>query len=249
MDRHTCFETGLHPSSDAMREELRVLVVEDDIAIARLIEIHLKAEGYFVACCHNGTEAMHQLQEQPWQLVILDRMLPGRSGMHILRWLRHSDPERYVPVLMVTALDQTSERVHGLKQGADDYLAKPFEPEELVARVEALLRRTTRMETKIKFKNIQLDPDIPELRIFGKCVDLRRLEFQLLHALMKREGKVCRREYLLNHVWGRDAFVEPRTVDVAVKRLRNSLAGHNFSDCIETVRGVGYRFVQPVPGQ
>ncbi len=221
----------------------RILIVEDDIAIARLIEIHLKAVGYFVACCHDGIEAMHQLQGQRWQLVVLDRMLPGRSGMHILRWLRNSDEGKHLLVLMVTALGQTSERVHGLKEGADDYLAKPFEPEELVARVNALLRRTIQAETKITFATIQLDPEIPEVRIHGEAVNLRRLEFLLLYALMKREGKVCRREYLLDHVWGRDAFVEPRTVDVAVKRLRKSLAICGGADYIETVRGVGYRFV------
>jgi DNA-binding response OmpR family regulator len=242
-------EDDVHSSSNAMiREESRILVVEDDSAIARLIEIHLKAAGYQVVCCANGIEAMHQLQEHVWSLVILDRLLPGKGGMQILRWIRSENDLKHLPVMVVTALGQTSERVYGLKQGADDYLPKPFEPDEMVARVDALLRRTGMEKAGLRCAHIQLDPEVPEVRVRGKSLELRRLEFLLLYELMKRAGKVCRREYLLDHVWGRDVFVEPRTVDVTVKRLRRSLAAHGVSDCIETVRGIGYRFVDPDGG-
>jgi len=163
--------------------------------------------------------------------------------MKILRWLnRLGRKENPLPVLIVTALGQTSERVLGLNEGADDYLSKPFEPEELVARVAALLRRTGSSDNKVCCSGIELDPEIPEVRVHGKKVDLRRLEFQLLYAMMKRAGKVCRREYLLNHVWGINVYVEPRTVDVTVKRLRKALSRCGGDDYIETVRGIGYRF-------
>ncbi len=223
-------------------EQEEILVVEDDEAIARLIALNLRASGYRVATCGNGSDAMRLLQERRWRLVVLDRMLPGTSGMKVLRWLNNSKQKDRVPVLMVTALGQTSERVHGLSEGADDYLAKPFEPEELVARVGALLRRSEPVSAGLTVADIHLDPDVPEVRVNGQVIDLRRLEFQLLHELMKKAGKVCRREYLLDHVWGRDAFVEPRTVDVAVKRLRKSLSVAGAANCIKTIRGIGYRF-------
>jgi len=220
----------------------KILVVEDDRVIARLIEIHLKAEGYQVVLCGDGQEAMALLEDDVWRLVVLDRMLPGASGMKVLRWLNRSDRKGRLPVLIVTALGQTSELVLGLNEGADDYLPKPFEPEELVARVAALLRRSESPDSRICCSGVELDPEIPEVRLHGRRVDLRRLEFQLLYELMKRAGKVCRREYLLNNVWGINVYVEPRTVDVTVKRLRKALSKHGGEDCIETVRGIGYRF-------
>jgi len=239
-----------HPSRGAkrcdsltgMNSQKKILVVEDDKAIARLIELHLKAAGHQVIVCGDGQEAMSLLQDGGWRLIVLDRMLPGASGMKILRWLNRPGCKEHLPVLIVTALGQTSERVHGLNEGADDYLPKPFEPDELVARVAALLRRSEPPGRCLGCSGIELDPEIPEVRVRGKKVDLRRLEFQLLYELMKRAGKVCRREYLLDHVWGVNVYVEPRTVDVTVKRLRKALSGRGGDDCIETVRGIGYRF-------
>jgi len=226
-----------------MHSEQEILVVEDDGAIARLIEMNLRAAGFRVTICGDGTEAMHLLQESRWRLIVLDRMLPGASGMKILRWLNNRKREERVPVLIVTALGQPSERVHGLNEGADDYLPKPFEPEELVARVRALLRRVEPASEALRLAGIELDPEVPEVLVRGSRVDLRKLEFRLLQELMLRAGKVCRREYLLDRVWGINTFVEPRTVDVTVKRLRKALAAHGAAESIETVRGIGYRFV------
>ncbi len=224
-------------------KQAAILIVEDDEAIARLIELHLKAAGHQAVTCGDGYEAMRLLQQQRWRLVVLDRMLPGASGMKILRWLNSDKQETRVPVLMVTALGQTSERIYGLNEGADDYLSKPFEPEELVARVSALLRRAEPASHSLAQAGIELDPEVPEVRVHGARVDLRKLEFLLLQELMKRTGKVCRRDYLLDHVWGTSAFVELRTVDATVKRLRRALAEHGVENCVETVRGIGYRFV------
>jgi len=222
-----------------------VLIVEDDVAIARLMEMYLQRDGFTVAGCTDGNEAMRLMQEASYRLIILDRMLPGKRGMEILRWLRKQDGIAATPVLMVTALGSTEEKVHGLKEGADDYLPKPFEPEELMARVHALLRRAGTVSAQphaVDAGDIVLDADAMEVTINGKTLDLRPLEFKLLQVLMAKQGKVRSREYLLDHVWGINSFVELRTVDVTVKRLRKSLAEHGFADAIKTIRGAGYRY-------
>ncbi|MCF7822323.1 MAG: response regulator transcription factor [Mariprofundaceae bacterium] len=224
-----------------------VLIVEDDLAIARLIEMYLKNEGLTVAGCVDGDEAIRMLQESSFRLLILDRMLPGKRGMDILRWLRKQKAVSTLPVLMVTALGSTEERVHGLKEGADDYLPKPFEPAELVARVQALLRRSD-APAKAPARTegaIELDKDAMEVTVNGKVLDLRPLEFRLLQVLMEKPGKVRSREYLLDHVWGMNSFVEMRTVDVTVKRLRKALGKHGLSESIKTIRGAGYRYSAP----
>jgi len=221
----------------------RILIVEDDEAIARLIELHLHRAGYEAVVCPDGDEAMRHLQAHTWRLVILDRMLPGTSGMQILRWLNRSGQEDKTPVLMVTALGMTADKVQGLSAGADDYLSKPFEPEELVARVGALLRRSeTQIENVLSRDGIVVDMDSLDVTINGQSVELRPLEVRLLLALMSKPGKTRSREYLLDHVWGHGTFVEPRTVDVTVKRLRAALRDLGRTSCIETVRGLGYRF-------
>ncbi len=221
-----------------------VLIVEDDVAIARLIEMYLRKEGLTVAGCTNGDEAIRMLQDSSFRLLILDRMLPGRRGMDILRWLRKQESISTLPVLMVTALGSTEEKVRGLKEGADDYLPKPFEPVELVARVQALLRRSNSSTTRSGQTEgaIELDKDAMEVIVNGKVLDLRPLEFKLLQALMEKQGKVRSREYLLDRVWGMNSFVEMRTVDVTVKRLRKALEVHGLSESIKTIRGAGYRY-------
>jgi DNA-binding response OmpR family regulator len=223
-----------------------ILIVEDDVAIARLMEMYLKKEGFSMATCADGSEAIRMLEEHVYRLVILDRMLPGKRGMEILRWLRKQEKGGTTPILMVTALGSTEEKVHGLKEGADDYLPKPFEPEELIARVHALLRRAV-SAGKPSFDDnagdIVIDADAMEVTIHGKALDLRPLEFKLLQVLMKKPGKVRSREYLLDHVWGINSFVELRTVDVTVKRLRKSLSEHGYAEAIKTIRGAGYRYL------
>lgn len=222
-----------------------ILIVEDDAAIGRLIQLHLQVAGYAADLCETGDQAMEQLAGGHWDLLILDRMLPGPSGMQVLRWLRGREGEVRLPVLMVTALGQTAERVQGLNEGADDYLAKPFEPEELVARVAALLRRN-RPASKLSVAGIDLDPEAVAVHVHGQPLNLRPMEFKLLQVMMAKPGRVRSREYLLNHVWGSDHFVEPRTVDATIKRLRQALAVHKLANRIETVRSMGYRFVEQV---
>jgi len=219
-----------------------ILIVEDDAPIARLMQMHLEAAGLFAEICGHGDKAMELLQEGKYRAVVLDRMLPGSGGMRVLRFIRRN-PEEMLPVLMVTALGQTADRVQGLNEGADDYLAKPFEPEELVARVQALLRRSyAKAEAALSHGDISLDSDTYRVSIGEQSVTLRPLEYRLLQRLMKKPGKTRSRDYLLDHVWGQETYVEPRTVDVTVKRLRKALTQCGAGDCVETIRGMGYRF-------
>ncbi len=225
-----------------------VLIVEDDVAIARLIDMYLKKEDLNVSVCSDGNEAIQMLQSNSFRLLILDRMLPGKRGMDILRWLRKQNGISGMPVLMVTALGSTEERVRGLKEGADDYLPKPFEPEELVARAHALLRRSAPVSvasSSTAVAGIVVDLDAMEASVGGELLELRPLEFKLLQVLMERPGKVRSREHLLDHVWGVNSFVELRTVDATVKRLRGALDKHGLAEVIKTVRGAGYRFTAP----
>ncbi|MDX8397300.1 MAG: response regulator [Mariprofundaceae bacterium] len=226
--------------------QVDVLVVEDEAPIARLMEIHLQRAGYTVQCCGDGSEALELLAANDYKLLVLDRMLPGMRGLDLLRWLRKQDRMVELPVLMVTALGLTEERVRGLNEGADDYLPKPFEPSELIARIQALLRRSKHVNalSESKPSKIEMDSDAQEAFVRGEKVGLRPLEFRLLKRLMKKPGKVRSREYLLDHVWGVNSFVEERTVDVTVKRLRKALDEHGLGDCVVTVRGAGYRFVE-----
>ncbi len=225
------------------KHKQKILIVEDDAPIARLMQMHIEAAGHKVHCCADGNKAIELLQEESWILVILDRMLPGADGMRVLRFIRRTNQEEMIPVLMVTALGQTAERVQGLNEGADDYLAKPFEPKELVARVQALLRRSSPVEgERLSEGGIEMNPDAYEIIVHGCSVVLRPLEYRLLQLLMKKPGKTRNRDYLLDHVWGRDTYVEPRTVDVTVKRLRKALKKCGAGDSVETIRGMGYRF-------
>jgi len=223
---------------------IQILIVEDDPAIARLMQIHLQKVGYHIEICGNGLDAQGLLEKQHYQVVILDRMIPGKRGLDVLRWIRGQEGQlATIPVLMVTALSMIEERVRGLNEGADDYLTKPFEPEELVARVAALLRRGTSPQTATCTTNsIELDEASVQVHIAGEHVPLPLLEFKLLQTLTQKPGRVFSREQLLNQVWGINSFIEERTVDATIKRLRKTLATHGQGDCIQTVRGMGYRF-------
>ncbi len=223
-----------------------ILIIEDEEPIARLMALHLRAAGFSTRCCSDGDTALAALRDGSWRLVVLDRMIPGTGGMQVLRWLKKSPSCMHLPVLMVTALGMPGERVQGLNEGADDYLPKPFEPEELVARTRALLRRTRVQEGgSAVTPTLRLDPEVPVIYDGDRRVEVRPLEYRLLQVLMDKPGKTRSREYLLDHVWGRDVFVEARTVDVTVKRLRKALDEIGRKDCIETVRSMGYRFIIP----
>jgi len=221
-----------------------VLIVEDDTAIARLLDLHLTHAGYQTDSCKNGREAADILMAGNYNILVLDRMIPGMSGLELTRWLRKQDKTRYLPILMITALGMPEERIRGLNEGVDDYLGKPFEPEEVVARVKALLRRNNNGEETdgLAVGPVRLNTDTLNAKVGERTIELRPLEFKLLQALMKKPEKVRSREYLLNNVWGVNSFVEERTVDVTIKRLRKALGKHDTGRCIRTIRGAGYCF-------
>src|SRR5208283_4871428 len=222
----------------------RILVVEDESDLALLLAYNLEAEGYVVESVERGDEAELRLAESAPDLVILDWMLPGVSGLEICRRLRARETTRTLPVIMVTARGEEAERVRGLSVGADDYVVKPFSVPELMARVRALLRRARpeRVAVKLVAGDLELDRETRRVRRSGRDVHLGPTEFRLLEYLMEKPGRVFARSQLLDSVWGFSAEIDERTVDVHIGRLRKALAQDDREDPIRTVRGSGYAF-------
>ena len=220
----------------------RILVVEDEIDVALLISYNLEAEGYVVESVARGDEAELRLAESLPDLVILDWMLPGLSGIEICRRLRARETTRTLPVIMVTARNEESERVRGLAVGADDYVVKPFSVIELMARVHALLRRSRpeRVAERLYVGDLDLDRLTHRVRRGDRDIRLGPIDFRLLEYLLEKPGRVFSRAQLLDLVWGRSAEVDERTVDVHIGRLRKRLSKGRERDPIRTVRGAGY---------
>ena len=222
----------------------RILVVEDDAAIAELVRYNLEAEHLHTAIAATGEEAELQVAEDHFDLIVLDWMLPGLSGIELCRRLRRREDLRNVPILMLTARGEEGDRVRGLATGADDYVVKPFSVLELVARVKALLRRAApnRIVDILRAGDIVLNRTQHRVTRREREVRLGPTEFRLLAFFMENSGRVLSRQQLLDGVWGRDAFIDGRTVDVHVGRLRKALIRGSDSDPIRTVRGAGYSF-------
>jgi two-component system phosphate regulon response regulator PhoB len=219
-----------------------VMVVEDEASLVTILRYNLEKEGYNVTEASDGEEAVTVADETPPDAVILDWMLPRMSGIEVCRQLRRKPETRNVPIIMLTARSEETDKVRGLNVGADDYMTKPFSMPELVARVRALLRRAKPSQTKgqLSFGDIVLDLDAHRVSRGGRYVHLGPTEFRLLQYLMERPGTVFSREELLNGVWGPDIYVEPRTVDVHIRRLRKALNADDSADVIRTVRAAGY---------
>lgn len=221
-----------------------VLIVEDEEAISLLLRYNLEAEGYRVGVCARGDEAEMMISEDQPDLLLLDWMLPGLSGIEICRRLRNRGETERMPILMLTARGEEQERIRGLATGADDYVVKPFSLPELTARVRALLRRAKPevVSSMLKGGDLELDRETRRVRRGVREVHLGPTEFRLLEYLMQTPGRVFSREQLLNGVWGHDVYVDERTVDVHVGRLRKALNRGRDKDPIRTVRGAGYAF-------
>ena len=219
-----------------------ILIVEDEEALTLLLRYNLETQGYEVETIARGDEADTRLREGTPDLVILDWMLPGLSGIELCRRLRARPQTRQLPIIMLTARGEESERVRGLSTGADDYIVKPFSVPELLARVNALLRRASpeRVADMLSFGDIAIDREKKRVSRAGQSVDLGPTEYRLLEFLMERPGRVFSREQLLDGVWGSDIYIDERTVDVHVGRLRKALNRGHESDPIRTVRGAGY---------
>jgi two-component system phosphate regulon response regulator PhoB len=228
-----------------------ILIVEDEDALTLLLRYNLEAAGYDVESVARGDEADLRLREAIPDVVILDWMLPGVSGIELCRRLRSRPETRQLPIVMLTARGEESERVRGLSTGADDYVVKPFSVPELLARVAALLRRASpeRVADVLGFGDIAIDREKKRVTRGGRPIDLGPTEYRLLEFLMERPGRVFSREQLLDGVWGSDIYIDERTVDVHVGRLRKALNRGDEVDPIRTVRGSGYalddRFGKP----
>ena len=220
----------------------RIMVVEDEEALGTLLSYNLEAEGYDVEVIPRGDEADIRLQERVPDLLLLDWMLPGVSGIELCRRLRMRPETERLPVIMLTARGEESERVRGLSTGADDYVVKPFSTPELMARVKAMLRRVrpSAISSLLKCGDVELDRETYRVHRRSREIRLGPTEFKLLEFFMASPGRVFSRSQLLDGVWGHDIYVDERTVDVHVGRLRKALNLSTMPDVIRTVRGAGY---------
>ena len=220
-----------------------VLIVEDDRNIADLLRLYLEKEGYTVVIAPDGMRGVEQFRTVHPSLVLLDVMLPGLDGWGVCRAIR---AESQTPIIMLTAKSETEDKVNGLKQGADDYITKPFEMKEVLARIEAVLRRSgiepEKSRRRLEFDKLVIDMDAFELTVDGKKVPTPPKEMELLYHLASTPNRVYTRNQLLDEVWGFDYFGDTRTVDVHIKRLREKLEGVSDQWDLKTVWGVGYKF-------
>jgi two-component system phosphate regulon response regulator PhoB len=222
----------------------RILIVEDDSSLLMLLRYALEAEGFAVEACENGEDAEILIREHSPDLLVLDWMLPGVAGIELCRRLRAGARTKALPILMLTARSEESDRVRGLTTGADDYVVKPFSPAELTARIKGLLRRSDpgRLADRLVAGDIELDRDAHRVLRNGRELHLGPTEYKLLEYFMQSPGRVLSRNQLLDGVWGRDTYIDERTVDVHIGRLRRCLIRGRERDPIRTVRGAGYVF-------
>ncbi|MBA4218123.1 MAG: phosphate regulon transcriptional regulator PhoB [Roseateles sp.] len=224
----------------------RILVVEDESAIAELISINLRHAGFEVTLAGNATQAQYEVDRVLPDLVVLDWMLPGQSGVALARQWRGAVRTKELPIIMLTARAEEGDKIAGLDAGADDYVTKPFSTNELLARIRAVLRRKApeALDSAVEVGPLLLDPGTRRVSRDGVEVKLGPTEFRLLHFLMTHPERVHSRSQLLDRVWGDHVFIEERTIDVHVKRLREALERVQCARMIETVRGAGYRLTQ-----
>ena len=221
-----------------------ILIVEDDVAIREMLRFVLQQENFDIVEAEDAEYAQAQIDLIHPSLILLDWMLPGMSGVEFARRLKRGARTRNIPIVLITARGEETDKVKGLESGADDYVTKPFSTRELVARIRAVLRRSSPHESNevVESGGLTLNPTVRQVVADGKVVDLGPTEFKLLHFFITHEGRVYERGQLLDLVWGVNSFVEERTVDVSVRRLRHALEPHCCDNLVQTVRGFGYRF-------
>jgi len=228
-----------------------VLVVEDEQDVAELLRYNLTKEGYDVTAAPNGADAVKLARDLVPDVILLDIMVPQLNGWEVCRRLKNDAETRSIPIIMVTGRVEEGDKVLGFELGADDYVTKPFSPRELIARIRVAARRSKTAsagdrKARLRVGELEIDRERFEVRMSGTPVELTRKEFELLITLAATPGRVFGREELLDLVWGREGFVEPRTVDVHVARMRGKFtAARLTAPAIETVRGIGYRFREP----
>lgn len=224
--------------------QLNILVVEDEEAIREMLVMVLEQAAFQVFSAPSAEKSLQLLAEQAVDLMVLDWMLPGISGVELARRLKKDDSYKDLPIILLTARGEEEDKIRGLEIGADDYMTKPFSPKELVARIKAVMRRSGKLNEggQIRMGDLLLDAEQHRLSIAGKALDVSPTEFRLMQFFMSNPDKVYSRTHLLDQVWGRSIYIEERTVDVHIRRLRKILADYGCEDMIQTVRGFGYRF-------
>lgn len=222
----------------------RILIVEDEAPIREMLSFVMEQHGYQAVEAKDYDVAVGKIAEPYPDMVLLDWMLPGGSGIQLAKKLKGDDFTRNIPIIMLTARGEEEDKIKGLEVGADDYITKPFSPKELMARMRAVFRRVspTVLDEPLDFDGLKLDPVSHRISANDHSVDMGPTEFKLLHFFMTHPERVYSREQLLDQVWGTNVYVEDRTVDVHIRRLRKALAEEGYDRLIQTVRGVGYRF-------
>lgn len=222
----------------------RILLVEDEAPIRDMLKFVLEQSGYDTVEAEDFNVALERIVEPYPDLILLDWMLPGGSGVQLAKKLKQHEYLRDIPIIMLTARGEEEDKVRGLEAGADDYVTKPFSPKELIARVKAVIRRVTptSSEDVIEYQGLKLDPVSHRVTANESPLDMGPTEFKLLHFFMTHAERVYSREQLLDNVWGTNVYVEDRTVDVHIRRLRKAISEFGHDNMIQTVRGAGYRF-------
>ncbi|MCD9492203.1 phosphate regulon transcriptional regulatory protein PhoB [Photobacterium phosphoreum] len=222
----------------------RILVVEDEAPIREMLCFVLEQNGYQAIEAEDYDSALEKMCEPYPELILMDWMLPGGSGINLIKHFKRDELTRQIPVVMLTARGEEEDKVRGLEVGADDYITKPFSPKELMARLKAVMRRAspTALDDVIDVQGLKLDPVSHRVTSADEPLDMGPTEFKMLHFFMTHQERVYSREQLLNNVWGTNVYVEDRTVDVHIRRLRKALENGGHDKMIQTVRGAGYRF-------
>ena len=221
-----------------------ILLVEDEAAIREMVQHALSRAGFETRAVADAVHADREIEQCPPDLILLDWMLPGISGLEYARRLRRDDATRNIPLIMLTAKGEEGDRLSGFEAGADDYVVKPFSVKELMARIGAVLKRSTPAgaDDPLEIDGLRLDPTSHRITCRGEPIRTGPTEFRMLRFFMSHPERVFTRSQLLDRVWGRDIYIEERTVDVHIRRLRKALAGHGFDRFVQTVHGTGYRF-------
>ncbi|RUO52303.1 MULTISPECIES: phosphate regulon transcriptional regulator PhoB [Pseudidiomarina] len=222
----------------------KILIVEDEAPIREMLSFVMEQHGYQAVEANDYQVALEKIVEPFPDMILLDWMLPGGSGIQLAKKLKSDDFTRSIPIIMLTARGEEEDKVRGLEVGADDYITKPFSPKELMARMRAVFRRVspTVLDEPLEIEGLKLDPISHRVSAFNDRLDMGPTEFKLLHFFMTHPDRVYSREQLLDNVWGTNVYVEDRTVDVHIRRLRKAIEMHGHDRLVQTVRGVGYRF-------
>jgi two-component system phosphate regulon response regulator PhoB len=224
--------------------EQHILIVEDEAAIREMLHLTLNKAGFLIEEAADVSQAKTLIFNRPPELILLDWILPGVNGIEFARQLKKDPQTQLIPIIMLTARGEENDKIRGLEVGADDYVTKPFSPRELIARIKAVLRRTSNPNEseQLVVNDLQLHPTEHRIIVGNQEIPMGPTEFRLLHFFMRHPERVYSRNQVLDQVWGNNVYIEERTVDVHIRRLRKALASHGYDHLIQTVRGVGYRF-------